>query len=175
MKNDSFRADTERLRIKRKSRMIFSLLIVVSIFMLLCGCQSESEDDGESSLISYSVDDEFAEDIAELFENYFNALKEQNYDDFVQYTSEEYYLNYNQTEFEELSKDIDDYEVNQIHFDTMTEDDGEYTLCITYTLYPSDEDSDAEYDEYIYYDEAVIILNDNEEYIIYSLEHMAMG
>ncbi len=162
--------------------MLKKLLIIftaLSLILCLCGCNSNSgEEDEEKSedVDLVSAGDELRDSIEAAVIDYFQALKSHNHQQLTECTTEDCVLNYNQTEFQDFVRYIEDFKIDEIEFDNISNIKAGYKISVRYTLvYSKDYSPENSGDEhYIYYDDFFIV-NDNNKYKISEVQQKGVG
>lgn len=153
---------------------IFLLFFCIFILNFFAGCNNEQDIDNIKDI---STEEKFNQEISNLIENYFIAIKEHSYQQMTEYTNENYIMNYNQTYFEDFTRYITDYTVDEIVLDDLKNNNGTYTVSVKYTLFYSDNyitEENSIGGNCLYYDDFTIIKND-ENYIIFDVRHKGVG
>ncbi len=113
-----------------------ALIFVSAISMLLfCGCDGEQQEEQVSEEISYAeLEDDISVQIKETIESYLSAVAEQDHLNIIEYTTENFVWNYDETGFYDYSKDISGFSVEQVDTEHILQSDDEYIVPVTYTL-----------------------------------------
>lgn len=160
----------------KNSLVIFSVCLVLLCFGG-CGGADNTVSDLSSDIDNVSVDDNIEDDIRELINNYFSAFKSHSHQMLTEYTTSECNFNYDQTAFEEFSRYISDFTVDEIDFKNMEGGD-KLELSVKYTLFFSEEyleQGSGKEREHKYYDDFIVEKNQDGKYVISSAQHKGEG
>lgn len=159
------------------------LCAVFSLVVLICFCSCKNEPVTESSYlheISYLSRDEQRDNaIKDVLAQYFTAVSRQDHINVERVTTEDFIWHYNETEFEDYARYIESFSLDETDTEHITENNGEYSIPVTYTLsyrepFTNENGDEQPPGEYTY-DVTVTLKNTDDGWLISQISDRALG
>ncbi len=163
---------------KNITRLVFAVLLGLML-TLFVGCEEKKEETPVEEISYIAEEASLNESFKDTAASYLAAVKKHDHTAVTMFTTSDFVMNYDETGFYEYCRNITGFSISEIDLSHVTEENGKYSVPVTYTLtYDSpfiDSDGESQDSGEYSYHAFFIMVEEADGFKISDITERAMG